>query len=85
MRGGAFTLQPTTAPGLILKAGVVRDGRASLVLEASTGSSTTTRPLALRLEAIDGTLGTHRVVVNDGDLDSVIERTTLALRELTGA
>ena len=68
VRGGAFTLQPTTAPGLSLKAGVVRDGRASVVLEASTGSSTTTRPLALRLEAVDGTLGTHRVVVNDGEL-----------------
>lgn len=48
--------------------GDIRDGRASLVLEASTGSSTTTRPLALRLEAVDGTLGTHRVVVNDGEL-----------------
>ncbi|MGD2017625.1 MAG: dephospho-CoA kinase [Planctomycetota bacterium] len=43
-----------------------------------------------RREAAQMPLSTKRsradvVVVNDGDLDSVIERTTLALRELTGA
>ena len=67
-RGGAFTLQPTTAPGLSLS--LSRDGGASVVLEASTGEATKspTRPLALKLEAVDGTLGTHRVVVNDGEL-----------------
>ena len=69
-RGGAFTLQPTTAPGLSLSLSLSRDGGASVVLEASTGEATKspTRPLALRLEAVDGTLGTHRVVVNDGEL-----------------
>ena len=92
-RGGAFTLSPTAAPGLSLVAGVVRDGRAAVVLEAGeageassfgeASSSTRARPLALRLEAIDGalidgtlidgtldgTLGTkYLVVVNDGEL-----------------
>ena len=69
-RGGAFTLQPTTAPGLSLSLSLSRDGGASVVLEASTGEATKspTRPLALKLEAVDGTLGTHRVVVNDGEL-----------------
>ena len=60
-----FTLSPVAAPGLGLHAGVVQNGRAALVLQASTGLSGD--PLAMKVSD-DG----RHVAVHGGELDGYV-------------